>query len=92
MQTGITFLLPDHLCIRTNCVEGASFTAYLPDLSAHVRFVFPPHIGSKLLEAFEQDHLDAGLQVTGEFGSDNSFVVSEWRTLSLDSLARELRS
>ena len=91
MQTNITFMLPDHLRIRASRKGGASFTAYLPDLSAHIRFVFPPPIGSKLLEAFEQDFLDAGLQVTGEFGSNSSFIVSDWRTLSLDHLARESR-
>ena len=82
-MTIITFELPDNLRLRVTRT-GASFTAYLPDLSAHILFVFPLQAGHKLLEAFELDFLDAGLQVAGEFGANNSFIVSEWRTLPLD--------
>jgi len=82
-MTTITFNLPDNLRIRV-ARNGASFTAYLPDLSAHILFEFPLQAGHKLLEAFELDFLDARLRVAGEFSSNNSFIVREWRTLPLD--------
>lgn len=84
-MTTISFKLPDNLRINVTRT-GASFIAYLPDLPAHLRFVFPSHAGHTLLEAFELDFLDAGLQVAGEFGANNSFIVREWLTLPPDRL------
>ena len=86
-MTTITFTLPDNLRISVTRT-GASFVAYLPDLPAHIRFVFPLHAGHTLLEAFELDFLDVGLQVAGELGACNSFIVSEWLTLPLDRLTQ----
>ncbi len=66
-MTTITFILPGNLRISVTRT-GASFTAYLPNLPAHIRFVFPLHAGHTLPEAFELDFLDSGIHVAGEFG------------------------
>ena len=78
----LLFDLPEKLIltVRPHCV---SFTAYVPDLPAHVRFMAPSLAGRKLLEAFEQDFLDARLEVSGEFDANNTFMVHEWETLPL---------
>ncbi|MDQ3687769.1 MAG: hypothetical protein M3430_19515 [Acidobacteriota bacterium] len=86
-MTTFTFKLPDNLRLSVTRT-GASFTAYLLDLPAHISFVFPLQAGHKLLEAFELNFLDAGIQVTGEFSLNNSFVVSEWQTLPLNRLTQ----
>jgi hypothetical protein len=78
-MTTLLFDLPEKLTLTVRPVS-VSFTAYVPDLTAHVRFTAPSLAGHKLLEAFEQDFLDARLEVTGEFGSNNTFTVREWET------------
>lgn len=82
MTTKLLFDLPEKLTITVRPDE-VSFSAYLPELPAHVRFHAPLLVGRKLLEAFEQDFLDARLQVTGEFGANNTFTISAWETLPL---------
>lgn len=81
-MTTLLFELPDKLTLTVR-PGSVSFTAYVPDLPAHVRFTAPSLAGRKLLEAFEQDFLDAMLEVTGEFGANNTFTVREWETRPL---------
>jgi hypothetical protein len=76
-MTTLLFELPDNLALTVR-PGSVSFTAYVPDLSAHIRFTAPSLVGRKLLEAFEQDFLDARLEVTGEFDTNNTFTVHEW--------------
>jgi hypothetical protein len=78
-MTTLLFELPDKLTLTVR-PGSVSFTAYVPDLPAHVRFTATSLAGRKLLEAFEQDFLDAMLEVTGEFGANNTFTVHEWET------------
>lgn len=78
-MTILLFELPDKLTLTVR-LGSVSFTVYVPALPAHVRFTAPSLAGRKLLEAFEQDFLDAMLEVTGEFGANNTFTVREWET------------
>ncbi len=78
-MTTLLFDLPEKLTLTVR-PGSVSFIAYVPDLPAHVRFTAPSLVGRKLLEAFEQDFLDARLEVTGEFGENNTFTVTEWET------------
>ena len=78
-MTTLLFELPDKLTLTVR-PGSVSFTAYVADLPAHVRFTAPARAGRRLLEAFEQDFLDAMLEVTGEFGANNTFTVREWET------------
>ena len=78
-MTTLLFDLPKKLTLTVR-PGSVSFTAYVPDLPAHVRFTAPSLVGRKLLEAFEQDFLDARLEVIGEFGANNTFTVHEWET------------
>jgi hypothetical protein len=82
MMTRLLFDLPEKLTLTVRPDE-VSFTAFLPELPAHVRFHAPLLVGRRLLEAFEQDFLDARLQVAGAFGSNNTFTISVWETLPL---------
>lgn len=81
-MTTLLFDLPEKLTFRVR-PDRVSFTAFVPDLPAHVRFHAPLLVGRSLLEAFEQDYLDARLQVNGEFSANNTFTISEWETLPL---------
>lgn len=81
-MTTLTFDLPSNLRLRVSRDE-VSFSAYIPELPAHVRFLAPALAGRQLLEAFEQDFLDATLEVTGEFGANNTFIVHRWETRPL---------
>lgn len=78
----LLFDLPAKLTLTVR-PHSVSFTAYVPELPAHVRFTALSLAGLKLLEAFEQDFLDARLEVIGEFGTNNTFTVHEWETLPL---------
>lgn len=81
-MTTLLFDLPEKLTLTVR-PDKVSFTAYVPELPAHVRFHAPLFVGRKLLEAFEQDFLDARLQVTGGFGAHNVFTIRAWETLPL---------
>jgi len=78
-MTTLLFDLPEKL-ILTMRPGSISFTAFVPGLPAHIRFIALSLVGRKLLEAFEQDFLDARLEVIGEFGANNTFTVHEWET------------
>jgi hypothetical protein len=78
----LLFDLPEKLTLRVR-PDRVSFTAFVPELPAHVRFHAPLLVGRGLLEAFEQDFLDARLQVTGVFGANNTFTIRAWETFPL---------
>jgi len=81
LMTTLLFDLPEKLTLTVR-PDKVSFTAYVSNLP-HIRFHAPSLAGRRLLEAFEQDFLDARLQVTGEFGANNTFTISAWETLPL---------
>lgn len=75
----LLFDLPAKLTLTVR-PHSVSFTAYVAELPAYVRFTAPSFAGRRLLEAFEQVFLDARLEVIGEFGASNTFTVHEWET------------